>query len=211
MEELGPGGSCFVHSWIEGTSGDGRRVSWFAPQNQGGGRRLKTPSRGGTGVGLGTGGGDGRRRRLGPRCGRGGDGRRAASRAVRRPRRERRLGPRRGGGNLPARGVLAVFTKPATYPGFVEPPKPQTGSSSTWRHRREDFGSKKETPPLIEDMYRAAADPTGLTGLAAVAGYLSPPHLFVGVESLESFLVFPSPSPCSRLGPGSPTQRRVRL
>ena len=54
--ELVPGDSCGVHSWIEGASGDGRRVSWFAPQNQGGGRRLKTPSRGGTGVG----------RRLGP-------------------------------------------------------------------------------------------------------------------------------------------------
>ena len=89
--ELGPGGSC----------GDGRRVSWFAPQNQGGGWRLKTPSRGGMGVGLGIDGGHGRRRRPGSRCGRGGDGRRAASRAVRRPRRERRLGPRRGGGNLP--------------------------------------------------------------------------------------------------------------
>ena len=38
-------------------------------KNQGDGRRLKTPSRGGTGVGLGTDGGDGRRRRLGPRCG----------------------------------------------------------------------------------------------------------------------------------------------
>ena len=111
--ELGPGGSCGVHSWIEGASGDGRRVSWFAPQNQGGGRRLKTPSRGGTGVGLGTDGGDGRRRRLGPRCGRGGDGRRAASRGVRRPRRERRLGPRRGSGNLPAREVLAVFSPPS--------------------------------------------------------------------------------------------------
>jgi len=74
-----------------------------------------------TGVGLGTDGGDGRRRRLGPCCGRGGDGRRAASRAVRRPRRERRLGPRRGGGNLPARGVLAVFLKSATYPGFADP------------------------------------------------------------------------------------------
>ena len=123
VEELGPGGSCGVHSWIEGASGNGRRVSWFAPQNQEGGRRLKTPSRGGTGVGLGTDGGDGRRRRLGPHCGRGGDGRRAASRAVRRPRRERRLGPRRGGGNLPAREVLAVFSKPATYPGFADPPK----------------------------------------------------------------------------------------
>ena len=61
--------------------------------------------------------------RLGPRCGRGGDGRRAASRAVTRPRRERRLGPRRGGGNLPARGVLAVFSKSATYPGFADPSK----------------------------------------------------------------------------------------
>ena len=118
-----PGGSCGVHSWIESASGDGRRVSWFEPQNQGGGRRSKTPSRGGTGVGLGTDGGDGRRRRLGPRCGRGGDGRRAASRAVRRPRRERRPGPRRGDGNLPARGVLAVFSKPATYPGFADSPK----------------------------------------------------------------------------------------
>ena len=58
--ELGPGGSCGVHSWIEGTSGDGRLVSWFALQNQGGGRRLKMPSRGSTGVGLGTDGGDGR-------------------------------------------------------------------------------------------------------------------------------------------------------
>ena len=86
MEELRPDGSYGVHSWIEGASGDGRRVSWFAPQKQGGGQRVKTPSRGGTSVGLGTDGGDGRRRRLGPRCGRGGDGRRAASRAVRRPR-----------------------------------------------------------------------------------------------------------------------------
>src|SRR6185437_15231608 len=65
----------------------------------------------------------GRRRCLGPRCGQGGDGRRAASRAVRRQRRERHLGPRRGGGNLLARGVLAVFSKPATYPGFADPSK----------------------------------------------------------------------------------------
>ena len=108
--------------------------------------------------------GDGRRRRLGPRCGRGGDGRRAASRAVRRLRRERRLGPRRGGGNLPACEVLAVFSKPATYLGFVDPPKLQTGSSSTWRHRSKDFESKKEAPPSIEGVQRAAADPTGLTG-----------------------------------------------
>jgi hypothetical protein len=55
--ELGPGSSCGVHSWIEGASADGRQVSWFAPQNQAGGRQLKTLSRGGTGVGLGTGGG----------------------------------------------------------------------------------------------------------------------------------------------------------
>ncbi|PUZ56016.1 hypothetical protein GQ55_5G260900 [Panicum hallii var. hallii] len=108
------------------------------------------PSRGGTGVGLGTDGGDGRRRRLGPHCGRGGDGHRAASRVVRRPRRERRLGPRRGGGNLPARGVLAVFSKPATYPGFADPPKPRNGSSSTWRHRGEGFESKKEPQPSDE-------------------------------------------------------------
>ena len=32
--ELGPGGSCGVHSWIEGASGDGSRVSWFAPQTK---------------------------------------------------------------------------------------------------------------------------------------------------------------------------------
>jgi hypothetical protein len=150
MEELGLGGSCGVHSWIEDASGDRRRVSWFAPQNQGGGRRLKTPSRGGTGIGLGTNGGDERRRHLGPRCGRGGDKRRAASRAVRRQRQERRLGPQRGGGNLPARGVLAIFSKPATYPGFADPPKPRTGSSSTRRHHGEDFDSKKEPRPSDE-------------------------------------------------------------
>jgi hypothetical protein len=59
VPELGPGGSCGIHSWIKSASADGRRVSWFAPQNQAGRRRLKTPSRGGTGVGLGTGGGTG--------------------------------------------------------------------------------------------------------------------------------------------------------
>jgi len=59
VPELGPGVSCGVHSWIEGASTGGWRVSWFAPQNQAGRRRLKTPSRGGTGVGLGTGGGTG--------------------------------------------------------------------------------------------------------------------------------------------------------
>ena len=89
VEELRSSGSCGVHSRIEGASGDGRWVSWFAPQNQGGRRRLKTPSRGGTGVGLGTGGGTGVDgvqgltegeevtgvgRRLGPSGGRGGNG-----------------------------------------------------------------------------------------------------------------------------------------
>ena len=147
MEELGPGGGCGIHSWIEGASTGGWWVSWFAPQNQDGGRRLKTPSRGGTD------GGDGRRRRLGPRCGRGGDGRRAASSAVRRTRREWRPGPRRGGWNLPARGVLAVFTKPATSPGFADPSKPRIRSASTWRHRGEGFESKKETPPSDEILY----------------------------------------------------------
>ena len=136
----------------------------FVLQNQGGGRWLKTPSRGGTGVSLGTDGGNGRRRRLGPHCGRGGDGRRAASRAVRRPRRERRLGPRRGGGNLPAREVLTVFSKPATYPGFADPPKPRTGSSSRWRHRGEDFASKKEPRPSDEIVFRGCCRPTSPTG-----------------------------------------------
>ena len=125
---------------------------------------MKTPSRGGTSVSLGTDRGDGRRRRLGPRYGRGGDGRRAASRADRRPRRERRPGPRRGDGNLPARKVLAVFSKPATYPGFADPPKPRTESSSTWRHHGEDFVSKKEPQPSDEIMYRGCCRPTGLTG-----------------------------------------------
>jgi len=57
--ELGPCGSCGVQSWIKGASTGEWRVSWFAPQNQAGGRRLKTPSRGSTGVGLGIGGGTG--------------------------------------------------------------------------------------------------------------------------------------------------------
>ena len=84
---------------------------------------------------------------------------------------------------------MTVFSKPATYPGFADPLKPRTGSSSTWRHHREDFESKKETPPLIEDVYRVAADPTGLTGLAAAAGYKYP-HQPV---ARRVFLVFLSP------------------
>ena len=83
--------------------------------------------------------------------------RRAASRAVRRPRRERRPGPRREGGYLPARGVLAVFSIPATYPGFADRPKPRTGSSSRRRHRGEDFVSKKEPRPSDEIVYKGAA------------------------------------------------------
>ena len=96
--------------------------------------------------------------------GRGGDGRRAASRAVRRPRREWRLGPRHGGGNLPAREVLAVFSKLAIYPGFADLPKPQNGSSSRRRHCGEDFVSKKEPRPSDGIVYRGCCRPTGLTG-----------------------------------------------
>ena len=71
MEELRAGGSWGVHSWIEGASGDGRRVSWFVPQNQVGGQRLKMPSCGGLAAGeevtsVG--------RCLGPSGGRGGNG-----------------------------------------------------------------------------------------------------------------------------------------
>ena len=133
---------------------------------------------------------NGRRRRLGPHCGRGGDGRRAASKAVRRPRWERRPGPRRGGGNLPTRGVLAVFSKPATYPGFADPSKLRTGTSSTWRHHIKDFGSKKEAPPSIESVQLAAADPTGLTGPAYRSnrsrGYKYP---FTCVRLITAFVI----------------------
>ena len=55
--------------------------------------------------------------------------------------------------NLPARGVLVDFSKPATYPGFADPQKPRTGSSSTRRHRGEDFDSKKEPQPSDESLY----------------------------------------------------------
>jgi hypothetical protein len=141
------------------------RVSWFAPQNQVCGRRLKTPSRGDTGVGLGTGGGDGRRRRLGPRRERGGDGRREASRAIRRPRRERHPGPQRGDGNLPARGVLAVFSKPATYPGFRGPSKTadrifidEAGIAEKALSRRKKLRHR------IRSCTGFCSPPTGLTG-----------------------------------------------
>ena len=53
-----------------------------------------------------------------------------------------------------------------------------------WRHHREDFESKKETPPLIEDVYRAAADSTGLTG-----------PLDWSDRSSRNSWVFKSPSP----------------
>ena len=56
------------------------------------------------------------------------------------------------------------FSKPATYPGFADPPKLRTGTSSMWRHRSKDFESKKEAPSSIKPVQRAAADPTGLTG-----------------------------------------------
>ena len=96
-------------------------------------------------------------------------GRRAASRAVRRLRQERRLGSRRGGGYLPTRGVLAVFSKPATYPGFADPPKPRTGSSSPRRHRGEDFDSKKEPWPSDESLYLFRFCPYWLSSLVLLS------------------------------------------
>ena len=57
-----------------------------------------------------------------------------------------------------------VFSKPATYSGFADPPNPRTSTSSTWRHRSKYFESKKEAPLSIEGVQQAAADPTGLTG-----------------------------------------------
>ena len=53
---------------------------------------------------------NGRRRHLEPRCGRGGDGRRAASRAVRRPRRERR----------PGHGMEAESSRAWSFGGFLK-------------------------------------------------------------------------------------------
>ena len=83
----------------------------------------------------------------------------------------------------------------------------------------EDFGSKKETPLTIESVQQAAADRTGLTGPMDRSNrsgrgsrvFKSPLLQVVGFESLESFSVFPSPSPYSKLGPRSPTQMNVRL
>ena len=66
--------------------------------------------------------------------------------------REWHPGPRCGGKNLPARGVLAVFSKPATYPSFADPPKPRTGASSTRWHRGEGFELKKEPRPSDESI-----------------------------------------------------------
>ena len=104
----------------------------------------------------------GRRRRLGPRCGRGGDGRRTASRAVRRSRQEHRLGPRHGGGNLLARGVLAVFSKrPPTRVSRT----PQNQEPDIHRHggiaektsiRRKNLG-RRMSPCIFSDFA-----PTGL-------------------------------------------------
>jgi len=167
---------------------------------------------------------NGRRWRLGPRCGRGGDVRRAASRAVRRPRRKLRPGPRRGGGNLPACRVLAVFSKPATSPGFVDPSKPWIRSASTWRHRGEGFESKKETPPSDEILYPFRFCPyecfnvrvrvevisgkgpvceTGLTGRPR--GHINTSHLppWTGEPpNHESFLFFLAPLSVLGLGRG---------
>ena len=66
--------------------------------------------------------------------------------------------------NLACEGFAGFFSKPATYPGFADPPKSRTRSSSTWRHRSKDFESKKEALPSIEAVQQGAADPTGLTG-----------------------------------------------
>ena len=67
-------------------------------------------------------------------------------------------------GIFPRVEFLAVFSKPATSPGFADPPKPRTGSSSTWWHHSKDFESKKEAPSSIEGVQWVTADPTGLTG-----------------------------------------------
>ena len=176
---------------------------------------------------------NGRRQHLGPRCGRGGNGRRVASSAIRRPRRERRPGPRCGGGNLLARGVLAVFTKPATSPGFADPSKPRIRSASTWRHRGEGFESKKETPPSDEILYPFRFCPYGrfsvrvrvevISGKGPVCetcltgrsrGRINTSHLppWTGEPpSHESFSVFPCSSLCSRVRPRSPWKTWSRL
>ena len=82
------------------------------------------------------------------------------------------------------------FSKPATYPGFADPPKPQTGSSSRRRHRGEDFVSKKEPRPSDEIVYRGYCRPTGLTGPAyrsdRFRGYKYP---FTCVRSSAAFVI----------------------
>ena len=73
------------------------------------------------------------------------------------------------------------------------------------------------TQPSIEIVYRDSATPTGpqdrfdRSGRSWRLNTPTSPWLSEFLESLESFSVFPSPSPCSRLGPRSTTQRRVRL
>ena len=101
-------------------------------------------------------------------------------------------------GIFPRMEFLAVFSKPTTYPGFADPPKLRTGTSSTWRHRSKDFESNKETSSLIESVQRVAADPTGLTGPMDRSDrsgrgsrvFKSPLLQVVVFESLESFSVY---------------------
>ena len=164
MEELGPGGSCGVHSWIEGVSDDGRRVSWFAPQNQGGGRRLKTPSRGGTGVGLGTGGGTGVDGVYGLAAGEEVTGI------------KRHLGPSegRGGNNVQGHGVEAEIFPRVEFWRFSQN-RPPTRVSWTLQNREPDLhqhgGIAEKTLFRRKNLNRhmrsctgGCCRPTGLTG-----------------------------------------------
>ena len=126
--ELEPGGSYSVHSWIKGASTGGWRVSWFAPQNQVGGRRLKTPSRGGTGDGLGTGGGTGV------------DGMKGLTAGEEVTGVGRRLGPseRRGGNSVQGHGVEAGIFPRVEFWRFSQN-RPPTRVSRTLQNRGPDL------------------------------------------------------------------------
>jgi len=124
--------------------------------------------------------------------------------------------------------LLAVFSKPATYPGFTDPPKPRTRSSSTWRHRGEGFESKKETPPSDEILYPFRFCPYGCfsvrvrvedifgKGPVCETGQTGRPRDGINTSHLppwtgeppshESFLFFPCSSLCSRVRPRTPWQ-----